>query len=457
LDGYGIPLNEFPPKLKQQINELLKARCRALREDEEPYYDACDPENEPESDCELDSQQIRRTTVVSIRGAICRLYGYLLKFEKVADVVDVKDLFNKKSFVRYREWLIEERKIKSYSLRSVFSPLVHAGQQFRSLAPRHIWMRNFLRSIPREPEAERRKRIAQRSVSYDVVKGIPEKILNERKELEAQLDSGDITVENRRKVQIARLVMKELLIRWILVLPWRARNLYSCRILGDHPNLECKPLPYYEQERVPEWAREMAKDATDVWQYEFTAAETKAKRIIRDVVPKELWTLLNDYIDHFRGDLLRDRNRDHPFLFLNSRGEPLGVHTLYCLICEITLQYGERRCSTKIFRDIYAFEYLRTHSDPHRFKNLAIELWHTNTITTHRYYATEHGLNVAAESLIKLREKMRRRHESDDLVEFAQWRALLIIVVATVSPLLALALCIWILTKALVTKAKSRR
>jgi hypothetical protein len=203
--------------------------------------------------------------------------------------------------------------------------------------------------------------------------------------------------------------------RWILVLPWRARNLCGCRISGESKNLRCeKLLPYSALRESPDFKEQLIKmatsalknkkqqlrldkspdppiDDTEIWYYRFSKEECKGKTHIEEVLPPALIDPLNEYLS-FRTRLTAANRFEN--LLVNSRGEKLTTQTLYCLLCEITLQRGGKRLSTKTFRDIFANNYLQTRREYSALKDLSRILWHTNTITTRRYYATQYNLGA---------------------------------------------------------------
>ncbi len=70
---------------------------------------------------------------------------------------------------------------------------------------------------------------------------------------------------------------------------------------------------------------------------------------------------------------------------MNDAGRGMKPETIADLIRELALRYGGKRLTPHIFRDIFAFEYLKTR--PLDFVTLSIQLWHGSVNTTMKYYA----------------------------------------------------------------------
>jgi hypothetical protein len=81
-------------------------------------------------------------------------------------------------------------------------------------------------------------------------------------------------LSKRVAVYSARLFMRSLLIRWELLLPWRAFNIANCQLGHNLYGAHYDPL---SRVRAPEWVIEQATDDenADFWMYYFLANETK--------------------------------------------------------------------------------------------------------------------------------------------------------------------------------------
>jgi hypothetical protein len=429
LGRYGKPLKDFPEPLKTRVEEFISFRLRRADgtgdpdEDEEGDWD----DDDVDAPMPKSRKQIRVVSAKKLEGAICRLYGFLCRNGR-GDIDRVEQLFEKKVLWRYKEWLISEHKLEPWAVRGPFATLIAAALQHASLVPESVRLARFVRDLPAEPEPQRRARMASKSLPYDDLRMIPQKILADRLAFVARAESdtdGRKRLKRVAKVAVAQLAMREFLIKWMLVLPWRSRNICGCRIHGPNPNLFKRPLKQYPGIRLPQWVKEArARDENvDIWQYSFSPNECKGKARIHRVLPRELIEPLETYLG-FRKDLidLAGRGRDPNTLFVSGFVRKLHATSLYSLMCEITLIYGNKRASAKIIRDVYAFEYLMKHSEPDKFARLAWVLWHKHPDTTRRYYATEYTFSLASVNLERYL-KARLRHlpgdAKDDVTDYA--------------------------------------
>ena len=408
LDNYGKPRNRFPLSLQREVEALITYRANPADGSQDPPKDEDDMSDLDDGediadDTPLKRKQVRDITARVLEGCICRLYGFL--WEKKRYVQRLDQLFEPKSFNRYKEYLLNPRVITPTALRTHFEPLVSAAHQYPALERRRSWLRNFMKQIPNEPEWQRRKRMASKCLEWRDLQAIPDKIQNERIAL-AQNSAAD-------KKSVARLAMSEFLMRWLLVLPWRSRNICECRL---DRNLFKHPVGAYSELSEEPCVR-MALNGQEFWQYKFSKEECKGKYAIHRLLPCELVDPLKEYLE-LRDDLVSDAKERA--LFLNTAGRRLSSTELYCLISEITLRHGGKRASAKVLRDMYAFRYLTTNLQPSRFDDLAQILWHQQTATTRKYYATKLTLSAGAplaEAYLKerrlLREAGRRIQDMD--------------------------------------------
>lgn len=406
LNGYGKPLEDFPEPLKTRVEEFISYRTRSANGSEDPDED----EDEDWDDDDVDAprpktrKQIRSVTAQIHKGEICRLYGFLC-IKGRGHVDRVEQLFEKKVLRRYRHYLVFERKQEPWAVRNSFKRLIASALQHLSLVSQSVRLAKFVRDLPTEPEPQRRARMASKSLPYDDLRKIPQKILEEKLRLVARAESDTrATKKNKKRTKfaISQLAMRELLITWMLALPWRSRNICECRIHGPNPNVFKRSLKPYPGIRLPQWVKEARDGDEDVkiWQYSFSPKECKGNDQIHRVLPRSLIDPLETYLK-YREDLITiaGRGRDPNTLFVNRYARKLNATSLYSLICELTLIYGNKRASAKIIRDVYAFEFLLKHSNPDRFVDLAWLLWHKHPETTRRYYATEYNFSLASVNL----------------------------------------------------------
>jgi integrase len=202
--------------------------------------------------------------------------------------------------------------------------------------------------------------------------------------------------------------MFQFVIRWILVLPWRQRNLRQMQ-LGLDKNLFKNKIPSGFEIDKPDWVKdeEDKNPNAEFWMYRFTAEENKTGKLIFCVLPKCLVDPLEKYLRH-RETLLQGLKTDT--LFVNAYGRPMNAVTFGHMMCEISLRYGGegkrhgKRMNPHIFRDVFAFAYLK--NNPRDFVQLSIQLWHSSIDTTMKHYAGKFNASCgtqAVESFAKAR------------------------------------------------------
>jgi len=180
-----------------------------------------------------------------------------------------------------------------------------------------------------------------------------------------------------------------LLVQWLLTLPWRQRNIRECRI-GDpeQANLFKAEKPRFVHLALSPWIEDAIRldPHFRFWQFHFRPHETKTGsktgHEVRGIVPRQLLSPLEDYLDHHRPTLLR--RSDPGTLFLNKAGGALSDCVVLNLVSSLTLRYVNRRVTPHIFRDIVAYKWLDDH--PEDYLTLSKLLWHADIRTTLRIY-----------------------------------------------------------------------
>ena len=74
--------------------------------------------------------------------------------------------------------------------------------------------------------------------------------------MHSAVDTGGGLAEKKRPDQVASLVMKELIMKWLVTLPWRQRNIRECRIGGASPNLFKGRIPPLSDIDKPQWVKD---------------------------------------------------------------------------------------------------------------------------------------------------------------------------------------------------------
>jgi integrase len=234
-------------------------------------------------------------------------------------------------------------------------------------------------------------------VDYEILQKIPVMIHARRKE-----------AEKLGKRTLAWLVHDEMLVSFLVTLVWRQRNLRNCRI--DH-NLFRATIPPLVNMAIPVWVREAIKanPQQQFWQFHFREGETKMGREVRSILPRRLVSLLDEYLTQHRPFLLC--GSDPKTLFLNRQGGPLTSSQVIYLVSNLTLRYAQRRVTPHIFRDIFAYHWLKQH--PEDYLTLSKMLWHKNVQTTLNKYGSKfdesHGLCRVEEWLDAPWRRTRKR------------------------------------------------
>ena len=355
--NYGVPLEQLPPDLKAEVLALLKWKQAPFALDRPKYA------------------HHREVTAKNLRKVIGQLYGFAANVRGRSDITSLSRLVQKQVVGEYIEWRINGREAKGRSLQCDLGLLGGALRQHPSYASLDIaWLRLLLDSLPTEGESESKKRKAAKYLEYAVVETIPSKIRAERR-----------AAEKKGIVHVARLVTQELLMQWIITLPWRQRNIRECRIAGPAPNLFRGKVPPFSDIDMPEWAKqeEMKNPGTEFWQFHFSPSETKTGCEVSALLPRQLIGILEEYLRDFRPHLLRDVNP--ATLLVGHKGKPLTVTQMTKTVSDLTLRHGGRRVSPHLFRDVVAFTWLKEH--PKDYLTLAKLLWHRNVNTTIKTYA----------------------------------------------------------------------
>lgn len=375
-ENYGVPLHQFPSALKRKVLELLNWKKVA--------YSTGRPKR----------GRHRDVSSTSLRNLICALYGFAVNV-RGDEVASLPELIQRPIISAYLEWCINERKVKAYGLQSGLGLVLAAMHQHPAYSSMDwAWFKNLLDNLPVKPESEMQKRKASKCLEYNVVESIPAKIRAERP-----------VAEKHGTHHVAMCAMNELLIRWLITLPWRQKNIRECRIGGPEPNLfKAKVQPFCNIDK-PEWVRqeELKNPEAEFWQFRFSCDETKMHHSVDAILPRPLIGILEEYLRDFRPHLIR--KVDPGTLFVSSVGIQMRMNRMGSLVSTLTLRHGGRRVTPHHFRDIVAFKWLKEH--PRDYLTLSKILWHTNIQTTIRIYGSQFNESsgvCAMESWLEERE-----------------------------------------------------
>lgn len=180
--------------------------------------------------------------------------------------------------------------------------------------------------------------------------------------------------------------MEALLMRWIITLPWRQRNVRECRISGKAPNLFKGRIPPFSDVDKPGWVKQHERQNPDAefWQFRFSTDETKTGIDVHSLLPRQLIEPLEEYLSQFRPHLLR--GADPGTLFVNQTGNALADDDVRCSVSKLTMRYGGRRVTPHLFRDIVAYTWLKENHEA--YLTLSKMLWHSNVNTTIETYGS---------------------------------------------------------------------
>jgi integrase len=267
----------------------------------------------------------RAVTSKALQDAICTLLGFVVNILGEPASATLSELVQERIVGGFIEWSINIRKVKGRSLLrnlSLISAAMRQHPSYRSLDLR--WFKILLDGLTLERSDALKKRKAVKYVAYDILDTIP-----------AKIRAVPPAAEKKGKVYVARLAMEELLMRLLLTLPWRQRNIRECRSGGRMPNLFKATVPTFSGINKPAWVRkeEQKNPATEFWQFRFSAEETKTGNPVEALLPTQLIESVEEYLADFRPYLVR--GDDPGTLFLNRKGTPLTLHQMTAIVSEL--------------------------------------------------------------------------------------------------------------------------
>jgi integrase len=380
---YGVPLLLFPTQLRREVEALLNWKQDVYSEGR-PWRG-----------------RLRTVSAKHLESCISRLYGFVTKVEQRKDITKLVQLVTKTSVVSFLKWSLNERRLKGEPLAGNLGLLCAAMRWNPAYRAYDFgWFRTLLSEIQPDSESEKQERKASKYLPYEVVDDMPRMIHERREEL-----------VKKSKKQLSLLVRDELLISWLVTLVWRQRNIRECRLGHNLFKAEVQPMvniavPYWAQERL------RANPHEKFWQFHFREGETKTHREVRAILPRRLVPLLEEYLEHYRPILLM--GSDPTNLFLNGKGRPLTDQGVNDRVSNLTVHYAHRRVTPHLFRDIFAFYWLRNH--PRDYLMVSKALWHTNIQTTIRIYGSKFDESHA---MCQVEEWLDRRREGIGAVTHA--------------------------------------
>jgi integrase len=368
---YFVPLKNFPPKLRQEALAVLKWK-------QAPYAKG-----------RRAKSKVRPISAGNLENAIAGQYGFLVNILphlsesaiKVdpASIQTLPELFTPDSVSAFIDWYINIRQLPGQSLVSRLATICAALKEHPSYSDKEFtWFDELIRGIPLEPESQRRERKERKYLPYATAADIPRRIH------ETRLEAATRGVKD-----LAWVVRDELLMKWLVVLPWRQRNIRECRIglKSEGANLFKAEIEQWDNVKKPRWVEERLKTSPheQFWQYHFRENETKNGREVRSILPRRLVSLLEEFLEHHRAYVVN--GNDPGTLFVNSDGHRLTASQVTSLVSNLTLRHAGRRVTPHIFRDIWAYWWLANH--PEDYLTVSKKLWHRSIEITLRIYGCQ--------------------------------------------------------------------
>ena len=355
---YGIKISDMPEPLRGEVLELLH------------WKQARFAKGRPQRG------RLRPVSARLLENCMCRLYGFAKNVSGNSNIGGLMDLLTADIMEAFVDWSLNHRKVSSESLRKL--AMLYSGVRYH---PKYKdrdwkWFGELFAELPEDPEPERKQRKAQKYLAYDQLCAVPERL----KEIRERT--------SKKSVRTSWLVHDELLVKFLLTLAWRQRNIRECRLgMPQADNLFYAELPIRTHVAKPEWVVRALQDGSQqqFWQFWFREDEAKIGRQVRGILPRSLVPLLEEYLRDHRPELVRSGTTT---LFLNRDGGPLDHQTTTELVAELVLKYAGKRVTPHPFRDSFAYKWLECR--PEDYLTLSKILWHQSIQTTLRIYGSEY-------------------------------------------------------------------
>jgi hypothetical protein len=258
---YGVALADMHSDLRQEVNELLEWKL---------------------SDFQLDrpsGARIRPISAKRLTDLLSQITGYVQNVANKAEVTNLSSLITRDNIVRFTTWAKNTRKVKGQSL-STGLGMVYAAVRHN---PRYSaldvsWFEGIIDQLPVEPQSTIDQRKAKKYIPYGEAEQIPTRIRTQRTKTK--------TSNPRTQAIHAR---NELLMLWLVILPWRQKNIRDCKVAGADSNLFKAPIGPFSMATQPAWVTEQERvsPGSSFWQIRFGAHETKTKNEVHAFLPSE--------------------------------------------------------------------------------------------------------------------------------------------------------------------------
>lgn len=359
LPSYGVALAQMHPYLRDEVESVISYRT-------DPFHP------------DRDGKPIRKPTAAQFCHSIERITGFVQNVCGRPQVESLSALLTKNNVAGFVQWVTSERKVTEGT---IFGCLAGIIATFRNHPDYHelnlSWIKAMMKQLQPEQRIDIDRRKQKKLISFADADNIPKKILEVRCKAKA-LSAAALAISHR----------DELLMLWLVILPWRQRNLRECRLIGGaHPNLYHKPVQPQSAATQPKWLseREGKNPGTPFWQIYFTPKETKSKNGVTGFLPYELTVKLEEYLAH-RDALIAEGLPDPGTLFLTNDGKAMSSAYIRTCIKELTSRHAGVAVNPHLFRDIVAYEWLN--QNPSDYVTLSKLLWHRNLEYTLKVYGS---------------------------------------------------------------------
>jgi hypothetical protein len=227
---YGTPLSEMGQPLRKQVEELVGGAVAP------PGYRKLQGET-------------RLVTKKATRDFLCRFVGYVTRV-RGSKISSLDQLLTRDLLREFLDWCQDSRHIKASGLKPRVAGLHAAVKKYRHppLAGADFhWIRELMAELRRESPAQIRQRKAAKWVDYELLEQIPARI---RARAEA--------LHRHQGRRLASLRRDELIFTWLLILPWRSRNLRECRVGAEAQGanlFKCELTPFFTVAK-PDWVKQ---------------------------------------------------------------------------------------------------------------------------------------------------------------------------------------------------------
>lgn len=365
MPRYGTPRNLLPEALRRELDAVLK------------WKQATFAPSRPRK------AQIRAITAKTVQRDFCELYGFATNIRKCVGISTIQNLVTEDIVTAYVVFLLDDRGVKASTVDSNLSRVCAALRYYPAYKEVDFtWIRKLLESLPASDEEAIRRRKEKKYLPHSVVSAIPKML---------RADRPKAAIRGPKK--LALMVRDQLLMQWLVTLPWRQRNIRECRISGPSPNLFKGQLRTNIGIDKPSWVRETLKQNpnAEFWQFCFCKEETKTGNSLHCILPLKLIVLLEEYLSDYRKVLVHDS--DPGTLFVKANGKAMEDKEVKNTVSGLTLRYGGRVVTPHLFRDIFAYMWLEKF--PADYVTLSKLLWHRNINTTLNVYGARYNESSA--------------------------------------------------------------